>query len=154
MTEKNWDISDEYEAMSLTHVSGTRTITTHEMISTTERGLLYKQKRKNVCALPGNYARIVLMGNQVDDCIAGIGKTSTQSLILPAKKESLNLAQTYSLTTGYESKQINFYLISETHEKREYLGEFSLTHEETQLFSFKEGGDYHDTDKESVTAIV
>jgi len=43
-------------------------------------------------------------------------------------------------TTGFYTEKPNLFFSHETHEKREYLGEFSLPHEEIQLNIFKGRG--------------
>ena len=88
---------------------------------------------------------IVLTHNRSAEFAANIGKTSYQYYDSDVIYIFSGTAKTIITTTGFESKQINLLLIFETHEKREYLGEFSLTHEETPLLNFAEGGEHHDS---------
>jgi hypothetical protein len=151
--ELGWDISDDYEAMSLTKVSGTHTITDHIVSSMSDSGPFYEAQNKRITALSSKIMHTVLIDSSSINCFDGIGQTHVYSLVLDAKTTELSVAKTQCLTTGFESKQINSFLF-ETHEKREYLGEFSLTHEETYLIYLQKGGEYHDTDQESSPAII
>jgi hypothetical protein len=143
------------ESISLTKMTGTHTITSHEEYVMTEYELLYKLKNKNISALTGNRVHIVLRNDSSSELAAKTRKTRSQSLLSSIDNLNQKISKTVSATTGYESKQLNTFLSLETHEKREYLGEFSLTHEETPLLLIsKEGGEYHDIDQKSVGAII
>ena len=134
--ELGWDISDEYEEMSLTQVSGTRTITDKHII----HQKMPEPENFNRTASVSRKISIVLKVPKASENIVDIVKTRIFTVTSSANKVILGTEEKTNATTGFESKQIKSFLISETHEKREYLGEFSLTHEETQLFAFSERG--------------
>jgi len=134
--ELGWDISDDYEAISLTGVSGTRTITDkHIIIQNRSEAEIFWET-----ASVSKKISIMLTKAEIDEEIEGIGKTNNLTYASSEKNVILGMDKFTTTTTGFESKQIKSFLISETHEKREYLGEFSLTHEETPLFAISERG--------------
>jgi len=141
--ELGWDISDEYEAMAPTKTTGTNTITDYKDVLVMISDLFVRQEYFSETALVSKEVVIVLTNSTVNENAVDPGKTSSQTIISDTNFEVLRKSQTRVATTGCESKQINSFLF-ETHEKREYLGEFSLTHEETPLMYIQKGGGYHD----------
>jgi len=141
--ELGWDISDEYEAMAPTKTTGTNTITDYKDVLVMISDLFVRQEYFSETALVSKEVVIVLTNSMVNENAVDPGKTSSQTIISDTNFEVLRKSQTRVATTGCESKQINSFLF-ETHEKREYLGEFSLTHEETPLMYIQKGGGYHD----------
>jgi hypothetical protein len=134
--ELGWDISDDYEAMSLTQISGTRTITDKHIIfqdkaeaRTSWHAALLSRKIPSMLTSAGSHEKTIDTGKTNSLSY----EPSQEIIILATKRVKIS-------TTGSESKQIKSFLITETHEKREYLGEFSLTHEETPLYAFSERG--------------
>jgi len=141
--ELGWDTSDEYHTSSLNRISGTHTITKYAAHPMHGTELLEWPTATCDSALISKGGCILLRGNLVDEKTANKGKTSSSISASYIDFSNLALEMTGDTTTGFESKQINTFLI-ETHEKREYLGEFSLTHEETPLMYQLEGGEYSD----------
>jgi hypothetical protein len=64
----------------------------------------------------------MLMNDEVHKQVVTATKTMTEQL-----------TKDKNLTTGFANLTISSFLFHETHEKREYLGEFSLHHEEALL---------------------
>jgi hypothetical protein len=142
--ELGWDISDEYEATSVSQISGTRTITDSLTHPTYHFAIFNEAKMTFGSASVSKEIYIVLTSERLGNQAVKSGKTFTGEYISNSNVISLATLQNIYATTGYANQQINSILISETHEKREYLGEFSLTHEETPLMNFAEGGVYHE----------
>lgn len=141
--ELGWDISDEYEAMSINKISGSRTITKHIISSISSFDLLVNVENNYMRALPSKDMCIVLADDLMSKQAAMTSKTYNRDNLLSSNSLLLGTPEGISATTGYANQQINSFLF-ETHEKREYLGEFSLTHEETPLMVYQEGGENHD----------
>jgi hypothetical protein len=140
--EFGWDISDEEDARSLSHITGTRTIASGNAVVWRDSDVFYEEGSSKILASAGRDAYVVLRYDQVSEYAVEIGKTYTHHFFLGTEFLMQNASKISGTTTGYESKQINFILSRETHEKREYLGEFSLTHEEIPLqVFFKKGGE-------------
>ncbi len=141
--ELGWDISDEYEAKSVTHISGSRTITNHKRLSMNEDDLFYEADVYFGSASLSKDDYVVLVDTRWYDRPVNSIKTDSATTILYAESITLGTQKTIVTTTGFANQQINSFLF-ETHEKREYLGEFSLTHEEIPLLYHLKGGEYHD----------
>ena len=141
--EMGWDISDEYDLSLLAKISGTRTITDYIKHSMRGFEVFYQRGASLGASLSGNSECIVLRGSMIEDNAVSITKTSSQTSISTEDFGDSATSHTINKTTGYDKQQINSFLF-ETHEKREYLGEFSLTHEETPLLYQLGGGEYHD----------
>ena len=150
----DWEFPDHSRELLLTQISGTRTISTVKRCRILSDGQSFEAQIEKAPASPSRETHMLLTDHRVNEFIVDIGKTSNKTHILSVEKTESSLQKTVNATTGYESKQINFFLIPETHEKREYLGEFSLTHEAIHLCSSKKGGEHHDTDQEPITAVV
>ena len=138
--ELGWDISDEYEAKSVTQITGTHTITVQRFLLQHEYDLVDQNEIRLKRNGASNYTHIVLGSTHVQEYVMKSSKTISALSSLALKLIPSGSSQGQFFTTGYESKQINSFLF-ETHEKREYLGEFSLTHEETPLMCQLEGGE-------------
>jgi hypothetical protein len=102
----------------------------------------------------GNIAVSMLVQAMIYEYAVKSGKTRSRMCIANNKVISNTTVKTLESTTGYTKKEVNPFLITKTHEEREYLGEFSLTHEEVRLSKLKEGGEYHGIDEESITTVI
>ncbi|HVA96369.1 MAG TPA: hypothetical protein VND99_01820 [Candidatus Acidoferrales bacterium] len=118
---------------SLSNTTGTHTMSYIDLIA----------KHKS---LAGNDFMVVLTDGLVDEGVERTSKTYYQTVATTGKLSVLISSFTACVTTGHLVEDIYAHLVPETHGKREYLGEFSLTHEETQLLYLKEGGEYHGID--------
>lgn len=150
----DWEFPDSSGELLLIQISGTRTISTVKRCRILSDAQSLEAETQKMPALLSRETHALLADHRVNEFIADIGKTSNRTHILSIEKTESSLLKTVNATTGYENKQINFFLIPETHEKREYLGEFSLTHEAIHVCSSKKGGEHHDTDQEPITAVV
>ncbi len=135
-----------YEAKSLeisfenaiAESTGTRTISDFSTVSNTSQAGKFSLGKASF----GNSLIAMLSNGQIDENAVKTGKTYLQTHPLLVIQLQSDSTKTISTTTGLLSNKLCFFLSRETHEKREYLGEFSLTHEETHLLvAFKEGGE-------------
>lgn len=120
-------------SLSLSEITGTRTISSQIAFSNSKQAI-------------SNNRDVMLVCGPINERIAELGKTHYRAYPEYVDLRSGSSSLVVGSTTGYYTEQIYFYLISETHERREYLGEFSLTHEENHLLYLKEGGDRHGID--------
>lgn len=133
--ELGWDISDDYERMAVAKTAGTHTITDKHRV-------LYNKSEAGVFWETASISKkmsILLRDNRMSEKAAKIGKMIQATFVSTGHVVILATKELTSTTTGFESKQIKSLLITEIHEKREYLGEFSLPHEETPLMTYLEG---------------
>jgi len=142
-----------YSTFSLSELSGTRTISYADLISINNSTIKREERASKSALTSNNLLTVLTTGLVVEDTVA-IGKTHLRSHVSSTGLLSKSLSQSRNATTGYTYRETYFFLSLETHEKREYLGEFSLTHEETPLLYLKEGGEYHDIDQKSAGAII
>src|SRR6266568_2711381 len=141
-----------YFTFSLPDQTGTRTISYADLISV-NNSAIKREERVSKLALTSNILLTVLTDDLVDECAVRVGKTYLHSLLSSTELLNKSISQSRNVTTGCIYKETYFFLSLETHEKREYLGEFSLTHEETPKMHFKEGGEQHDIDQKSIAEV-
>ncbi|HSX08583.1 MAG TPA: hypothetical protein VLF93_00335 [Candidatus Saccharimonadales bacterium] len=109
-------------------LSGTRTIPNREVIIIDS----FREVKKVLLDMPkidSNTIFSMLMGEEIEEP----SKTSSATMSVGAVLEDRK-------TTGFLTEYTLIYFSRETHEGREYLGEFSLSHEENQLNSPIERG--------------
>jgi hypothetical protein len=105
-------------------------------------------------AVTGNTVITMLIDGPCIDNLVISDKTLLFDTYTGTEYFHLSSLNTYSITTGFTTKNVCSMLISETHERREYLGEFLLPHEENPLLYQKKGGGKHEISKKSVTTSI
>ena len=120
--------------ISLSNITGTRTIPLQRKITKDNFSLLLS-KRIFKSALTGSSVSSVLIDTRMDEDIAATSKTIFQSQIarlsfLPQVSKQKSIS-----TTGFTIETTYYFSFRKTHEERELLGGFSLTHERNQLMS-------------------
>lgn len=139
--------------VSLFEQSGTRTITNMRLLAN-DNFNIYQGKASHRYNATSNNIITVLTDAVYDEDIVLSNKTEHIYAQTTTDFVILSSLHTYSATTGFTRKNINTFLSLETHEKREYLGEFSLTHEETPLMYLKRGGEEHEINEKPVTTSL
>jgi hypothetical protein len=131
----------EFEAISsyitvfvpLSVITGTPTLPSHHKLIQVDsnRDQIYETRS---LSLDSNTTITMLISENVDMT------AQTSSLSVPTRTQfiSSTLIINETLTTGFFVRHTILYFSHETHEKREYLGEFSLPHEENRFNRLQE----------------
>ena len=131
----NYEAVSSYIMVSvpLALTTGTRTIPSrHKLIQTdSNRDQMYETRSSS---LDSNTTITMLMSESIDITT----QTSLSSIPVRTQFISATLITNETVTTGFFTRHTLLYFSHETHEKREYLGEFSLPHEENRFNSLQE----------------
>jgi len=125
--------SNKVSLFPLISITGTHTITGRNI------NLLHYLEGKEICITKDSASNSNdFISMLVTEKIVGLGKSNffTHSPSVRFSSDYITAAQI--TTTGFSIENIQLFFSHETHEKREYLGEFSLPHEENHFNSFIE----------------
>jgi hypothetical protein len=129
------DLPHKLSILASLPATGTRTFSERELVISSQ--IVTENTIEKLHSLEsGNQTITVLMNDGIDIT----GKTHSDNTELGIDISENVTFSSPSITTGSINEYIQLFFSSETHEKREYLGEFSLTHEEIHFNSLMERG--------------
>ena len=113
------------EIQSLVRLTGTHTIPGGKVI-----GLAAEDRAQTLYSAANGNVTVTLL---VDESLDVSAQTYLQASFAARDSFQSRTIPMGKVTTGFFIENTYFVLSRETHEKREYLGEFSLSHEENQF---------------------
>lgn len=119
-------------------ITSLNTITAHKIVLSEDFSFSSLNISTEIVTLNSRSFTLLLEGNDLKEQAIMTSKTvvsATDSAVIFVSEKASN--STCS-TTGFDTEKISSFLFHETHERREYLGEFSLPHEEIHLMYRKE----------------
>ena len=137
--KKNGEHISQVSDLSLFNISKTNTIPMQIYQCVNYKSRIVKEKEQYTATI-SRFDMFVLGNDRDSEWPMESTKTILSINVLCLNFLSLASGVLSGTTTGLTFEKCILYFSHETHEKREYLGEFSLTHEEIQFNSMKERG--------------